>query len=82
MTETAIICTIFGVFILVSYTLGLYNGQKLANKEKVSIPVVNPVKAVQEYQEDKREKKELEEFNTMLSNIENYDGTGLGQQEI
>lgn len=82
MIEAIILCTIFGVFILVAYSLGLKNGQRLSKNEEVIVPNVNPVKVVTEEIEKHEEKKRQETYEIMMSNIDNYDGTGLGQKDI
>ena len=82
MIETIVLCTIFGVFILVAYSLGLKNGQRISKNEEVVIPNINPVKVVTEEIEKHEEKKKQQAYEIMMSNIDNYDGTGLGQQDI
>lgn len=82
MIEAIILCTIFGVFIIVSYSLGLKNGQRLSKNEEVVVPNVNPVKVVTEEIEKHEEKKKQQAYEIMMSNIDIYDGTGLGQQDI
>ena len=84
--ELILFCSIFGLIIMASYTLGLRNGQKLAKKEEITMPDVNPVSIVNkqiEKHEIKHEiKKEQELLNIMMDNIDNYDGTGTGQKEL
>jgi hypothetical protein len=62
------------------FLLGAKVGQAVSKGEKVELP--NPVKAV----EDHRAKKEAEfaqsKIDTILRNIENYDGTSYGQEEV
>ena len=36
--ETIALLFLFGIFIILSYTLGLKNGQKLKNNEEIKIP--------------------------------------------
>lgn len=76
------ICFVFCLFTLCTYTLGLRNGQKLVKKEEITMPNLNPVTAINKHIEIQEQKKEQEAFDIMMSNIDNYDGTGLGQQEI
>lgn len=84
--ESLILCTIFGVFIIFSFIVGLHYGSKVRDNEKITIPNINPVKAIKKHRKDKREEerieheKLIEEIN--LENIESYDGTGSGQKEI
>ena len=80
--EVILFCCIFGLFILASYTLGLKNGQKLAKREDITMPDMNPINTINKQRESKEQQKEQEILDVMMSNIDNYDGTGLGQQQI
>ena len=80
--ETIALLFLFGIFIILSYTLGLKNGQKLKNNEEIKIPEINPVKIVRNEIETFEQKKKQDAYDTMMANIDNYDGTGLGQKEI
>ena len=80
--ETIALLFLFGIFIIIAYTLGLKNGQKLKNNEEIKMPEINPVKIVRNEIERFEEKKRQATFETMMSNIDNYDGTGLGQKDI
>jgi hypothetical protein len=73
---------LFGIFIILAYTLGLKNGQKLKNNEEIKIPEINPVKIVRNEIETFEQKKKQDAYDTMMANIDNYDGTGLGQKDI
>ena len=69
-----------GFVCAVCFLLGAKVGQAVSRGEPVEVP--NPVKAV----EDHRAKKEAEfaqsKIDTILRNIENYDGTSYGQEEV
>lgn len=80
--ETIALLFLFGIFIIVSYTLGLKNGQKLKKDEEIKMPEVNPVKIVRNEIEAFEQKKKQDAYDTMMANIDNYDGTGLGQKDI
>lgn len=80
--ETIALLFLFGIFIILSYTLGLKNGQKLKNNEEIKIPEINPVKIVKNEIETFEQKKKQDAYDTMMANIDNYDGTGLGQKDI
>lgn len=80
--ETIALLFLFGVFIILTYTLGLKNGQKLKNNEEIKIPEINPVKIVRNEIETFEQKKKQDAYDTMMANIDNYDGTGLGQKDI
>lgn len=74
------ICTIFGVFILAAYTLGLKNGQKISNKEEIKIPIVE--KTFEKELEDEKYDKQQDTLMKVLENIEIYDGTSNGQKKV
>ena len=82
MWDTILLLFLFGIFIIIAYTLGLKNGQKLKNNEEIKMPEINPAKIVRNEIESFEEKKRQSTFETMMSNIDNYDGTGLGQKDI
>ncbi len=46
------------------------------------MPEVNPVKVVKEIKENKELEKEQDVLETILNNIDIYDGTDAGQKEI
>lgn len=78
-----ILSIIFGVFILLAYSLGIKNGQKIVNKEEIKIPFVDKkqsTKVLEDEEEvyDEEEQKLLQ----LLENIEAYDGTPKGQKVI
>ena len=78
-----LLCTVFGVFILLSFVIGVRIGQKVNNNEPIEL---NPVKVYKDYKEEKESKRQLkfseEVMNTMLENNDNYNGTAEGQKDI
>ena len=68
---------------LASFVIGAKIGLSVSKKKDITL---NPIKAVNESINDKKEKKQadLEErkLKVMLENIDNYDGTGFGQNKI
>lgn len=79
MNEVILIC-IVGCINLLCFYAGAKIGQTSVRNETIHLP--NPVKAVEEYKESKEYREEQERVNIMLENINNYDGTGLGQKDI
>ena len=80
--ETIALLFLFGVFIILAYTLGLKNGQKLKNNEEIKMPEVNPIKIVRNEIDAFEQRKKQDVYDTIMANIDNYDGTGLGQKDI
>lgn len=65
------------VISIVSFTIGAIIGQRVI-KEK---PIIELPK-VETFEERKARKQEIERNKIMAENIDNYDGTSLGQQRI
>ncbi len=80
--ETIALLFLFGVFIILAYTLGLKNGQKLKNNEEIKMPEINPIKIVRNEIDAFEQRKKQDVYDTIMANIDNYDGTGLGQKDI
>ena len=80
--ETIALLFLFGVFIILAYTLGLKNGQKLKNNEEIKMPEINPIKIVRSEIDAFEQRKKQDVYDTIMANIDNYDGTGLGQKDI
>jgi hypothetical protein len=57
-------------------------GQKADKGEPIELPKVNPMEIVKEHRERREAEKQQEWRETVLKNIENYDGTGMGQQDV
>ena len=60
--------------------LGVNIGQKVNRGEEVKLP--NPITAVKEHKKRTEEEEEQNRLNTILENIERYDGTSIGQKQI
>ena len=80
--ETILLIATISILNIVCFFIGAKVGQNVDKGEKIKIPNLNPVKAIEEYKETKEYKENQERFNTMLDNINNYDGTGIGQRDI
>lgn len=64
------------------FLIGVKVGQKVVKGEEVELPSVNPIKAYREAQEKRQAEREADRLDTILQNIEAYDGTGLGQKDV
>ena len=76
----ALLLLVMGLVNVACFMIGAKVGQAVSKGEEIEIP--NPVKAV----DDHRAKKEAEfaqsRIDIILRNIENYDGTDYGQEEV
>ena len=80
--ETILIIVAVGVMNIGCFLVGARVGQKVVKGEEVMIPNLNPVEAVKEHKEKQEARKEQNRLETIMQNIENYDGTGYGQKEV
>ena len=70
------------------FVLGSKMCQKTSKKTKTSkvkevkLPSINPLKAIKEHQSKKAAEKEQSRIETIMQNIEKYDGTSRGQEDV
>jgi len=84
--ETAILIAIVGTLNIVCFFIGAKVGQTVSKGERIETPELNPVKAIKKHQERKAAEKEYEmeqsRIDTIMRNIETYDGTSKGQEDV
>ena len=80
--ETIVLVVLMGGMNLLAFLIGARTAQKADKGEEIKLPSINPMEAYKEHREKAEANKEQERLNTMLDNINNYDGTGLGQKDI
>ena len=71
-----------GVLCMACFLIGAKVGQTVSKGEEIKVPEVNPMKLYREHQDRKAADKEQEKLDALMHNIEVYDGTSAGQQEI
>lgn len=67
---------------IVCFVIGAKVGQKVSKGEPVELPNVNPMEAIRTHQSKKEAEKEQDKFDTIMQNIECYDGTSKGQKDV
>ena len=71
-----------GVICLLSFVVGAKVGQTVSKGEEIKTPVVSPLKAYKEREAKKEAQMEQSRIDTIMQNIEKYDGTGNGQEDV
>ena len=71
-----------GLVNVLCFFVGAKVGQKVARGESIKMPNINPIDAVNNHQDKKRYRHEQSRMETLLENIDTYDGTGFGQKDI
>lgn len=84
MIEVIILCTLFGAFILFAFIKGIELGQRLNRNERIEIksPITATSERIKEHKTNKALAEEQEIMKINLENIDNYNGSSLGQKEI
>lgn len=67
---------------IICFITGAIVGQKVVKGEKIELPKLNPMDIYKEHQEKKEAAKEMDKLETILRNIERYDGTTKGQEDV
>lgn len=73
---------VMGAVNIACFMIGARVGQKVTKGEEVKLPTVNPMELVQEHREKRAAQEERDKVETILRNIESYDGTAYGQEDV
>lgn len=79
MTATALVV---GALCIGCFLVGAKVGQTVSKGEDIQTPTINPLKAYREHEQRKEAEKEQNRMETIMQNIEAYDGTGEGQKDV
>ena len=77
-----LLLVIISVSNIVCFVIGAKVGQAVIKGEKIETPNLNPLKAVRESQARKEAEIKQDKLNTVLRNIDRYDGTSKGQEDV
>ena len=69
-----------GFVCMACFLMGAKVGQAVAKGEDIKLPSIN--QAVKEHKERKVAEVEQSRYDTILQNIEKYNGTSNGQQDV
>lgn len=67
---------------IVCFIIGAKVGHAVSKGEEIKTPTIDPLKAYREHEAKKEAQREQERLDTIMRNIEAYDGTGNGQEEV
>jgi hypothetical protein len=80
--DTTLLILVVGTLNVVCFFLGAKVGQSAKEGKEIDIPIKTPMALVREHQDSKKAKKEQERLEALYRNIERYDGTSNGQEDI
>lgn len=75
----ATVCTLLNVM---CFVIGAKVGQKVVKGEPIELPQINPVEAIREQKQKRAEERKQRRLDTILQNIDSYNGTSNGQREV
>ena len=81
-TNTILLLLITGTLNVVCFFIGAKIGQKTSKGEPIEMPTLNLIKAFRERENERVTKRELDKLETLLHNIDVYDGTSMGQKDV
>ena len=71
-----------GVLCIGCFLIGAKVGQTVSKGETIELPSVNPFEAYRKHEAKKQAEMEQDKFDTIMRNIECYDGTGNNQEDV
>lgn len=78
----ALSLAIMGAACIACFLIGAKVGQTVSKGEEIKVPTVNPFKAYREHEAKKEAEAAQSRLDTIMQNIESYDGTGTGQRDV
>lgn len=73
---------VMGAVNVLCFMIGAKVGQKVSNGEEVKLPSVNPLEAYKKHEAKKEAEMEQNRLDTIMRNIEVFDGTPNGQRDV
>ena len=80
--EIILTILVVGTLNVACFFVGAKVGQKVVKGEQIELPSLNPMTAYREAQDRKQAEREAEKLDTIMQNIETYDGTSAGQKDV
>lgn len=71
-----------GAMCIGCFLIGAKVGQAVSNGESIELPSANPFEAHRKHEARKEAQMERDRIDTILRNVDNYDGTGRGQEDV
>ena len=82
MIENVLILLIIGGLNVVCFFLGAKIGQKVVKGEEIKAPEIVFKNPIEEHRKKKLTKAEQDKIDTIMHNIEAYNGTSVGQKDV
>ena len=80
--DTLLIIAVIGTLNIACFFIGAKVGNTVANGKDIEVPTINPVEIHRQNLEKRHVEEEKNRIETILQNIDSYDGTGMGQKDV
>ena len=80
--EALLIAIVNTLLNVVCFLIGAKVGQKVSKGEAIELPNPNPIEAIRKHQNKREADRKLNRLETIMNNIETYDGSSIGQREV
>lgn len=80
--EALLIILATGVISITSFFVGSYVGSKTNKGKPIELPKIDPMKAIRQKNEKAEAAAKKAELETIMRNIDRYNGTAEGQEDI
>ena len=78
----ALLLALVSIGNIACFVIGAKVGQKVSKGEDIKTPNLNPIAAFREREAKKEADMKQNRIDTILRNIEGYDGTSRGQEDV
>ena len=77
-----LLLAVMGMVNVLCFVIGAKVGMAVSKGEEIKLPSVNPVEAIRKHEAKKEADAEQDKIDTIMANIEAYDGTAYRQKDI
>lgn len=77
-----LLALVVGVLCISSFMIGAKIGQAASKGEEIKTPTISPIQMYKEHTAKKEAEKAQDRLDTIMQNIESYDGTSKGQTDV
>ena len=78
----ALMLAVMGLTNIACFIIGAKVGQTVVKDKEIEVPTINPLEAYRKHEARKAAQAEQERVDTIMRNIESYDGTARGQEDV
>ena len=82
MIENILTIIALGTLNIVCFFVGAKIGQKVVKGEEIKAPEITIPTPIQDYRRKKQAEAEQNKIDTIMQNIEAYNGTSAGQKDV